>query len=320
MTTSTQLRASVRAAFASLIDYAGLFPPAALPMADAISEYAAAKEGTHAWMLGRFIAPASRIAELGDWKKAFGLCAIVNVTALPSEQADTTRWLRMVQELLTGVAQLRDEGARVEVLEVLLPRPRWERETFDASIGQLGALLQQLGLRDLTTYAEIPKAAGDPQWYARLPGTMSAAKRAGMGVKIRCGGPAIDDFPPEEEVAAFIGNAVSAGVPFKATAGLHHPVRHYEQETGLERHGFLNLLAAAAFASRASSELLTEIVAERDPSAFAFDDAALIWRAERAGLDELQSMRNTAFVGYGSCSFSEPVEDLIALGVLPANA
>ena len=101
MTTS----APVRAAFESLIDYAGLFPPAALPMAGAVAEYAEALRGEHAWMLGRFIVPASRIAELGDFGREHGLCAIVNVSALvlnPSE--DTTRWFNAVSEILNGVA------------------------------------------------------------------------------------------------------------------------------------------------------------------------------------------------------------------------
>jgi hypothetical protein len=313
------ISAPVRAAFAALIDYAGLFPPAALPMDGARAEYAEAKRGEHAWMLGRFIVPASRIAELGDFGKENGLCAIANVSALAVDPAeDTTRWFNAVTEILNGVAQRRSEGARVEALEVLIPRPRWQRETYDASIGQLGALLVRSGLNDLKTYAEIPKALGDPAWFARLPGAMSAAVRAGIGVKLRCGGPMIADFPAEEEVAAFIAEAATAGAPFKATAGLHHPVRHYEAETGLERHGFVNLLAAAAFAADVDLENLTSIVAEQDSAVFAFDDASLIWRAKRASVEELERMRAKAFVGYGSCSFSEPVEDLTALGLLGA--
>ena len=80
-----------------------------------------------------------------------------------------------------------------------------------------------------------------------------------------------------------------AGVPFKCTAGLHHAVRHGEE------HGFLNILAATT----APAGRLEAVLAEEDASAL---DVA---RADR-GL----------FVGFGSCSWREPVDDLIELGLL----
>src|SRR5689334_1162740 len=55
---------SVRTLMAGLIDYAGLFPPAKLSMQAAAEAYARARMGEHAWVLGRFICPASRLAEL----------------------------------------------------------------------------------------------------------------------------------------------------------------------------------------------------------------------------------------------------------------
>lgn len=84
-------------------------------------------------------------------------------------------------------------------------------------------------------------------------------------------------------------------------------------------HGFLNLIAAAALAPRVDSRTLQRIVAEEEPTAFTFDDAFFSWRNERIDVAELTQTRNDAFVGYGSCSFSEPVEDLAALGFLPAR-
>src|SRR5215469_4630128 len=106
MTSSLALRRSVHAAFKSLVDYAGLFPPAALGMSDAIDEYAAASEGAHAWMLGRFIVPFSRLEELGDHRREFPLSVLVNV-ALPAD-ADTGRWTELAGEGLQIVARGRE--------------------------------------------------------------------------------------------------------------------------------------------------------------------------------------------------------------------
>lgn len=325
MSTSLALRRSAHAAFKALVDYAGLFPPAALGMADAAAEYAAAREGPHAWMLGRFIVPASRIEELGAHGKEFPLSVIVNATAAPF--GDTGRWLALVDEMLGGVVRVRDAGANVEALEITLPPPRSQRETLDAPIGQLGLVLEKHGLRELSTYAEMPHrlVPHDHErcaqlWLGLVPGAAAAAKRARLGLKIRCGGLDAMDFPTTREVAAFIAAAADEGLHFKATAGLHHPVRHYDERSGHTMHGFLNLLAATVFASRLDIDALEPIVAEEDPAAFVFDDESFAWRDERATIDDIRATRRSAFVGYGSCSFDEPVDDLTNLGAIPATA
>jgi len=312
MSTSTALHPSVRAALEALVDYAGLFPPAALEMPQAIEEYLGARSGQHAWMLGRFIVPASRIGEMGGRERELPLSAIVGVQTRDAGE-ETTRWFDRVRETLAGAARMRDAGTRIEALEVRLPPLRSERETHDAAMGQLGAMLAQHGLRGIPAYAELPR---DARWSDVLPGAMTAAVRARLGVKLRCGGLTPGDFPTTEQVAAFIGAAASENVPFKATAGLHHPVRHYDETVGCRMHGFLNLLAAAALATRVDPATLESIVAEEDPKAFTFDPTALRWRDEVVSAAELADVRSQRFVAYGSCSFAEPVEDLTALGIL----
>ena len=55
---------AIRSLFDSLIDYAGLFPPAGLDMCAAVQNYATYHAGEFAWMLGRFIQPVTRLQEL----------------------------------------------------------------------------------------------------------------------------------------------------------------------------------------------------------------------------------------------------------------
>lgn len=119
--------------------------------------------------------------------------------------------------------------------------------------------------------------------------------------KIRCGGAAV---PSVEELAAFVRGCRERGVVFKATAGLHHA---YPTEAG--EHGFLNLLAAAAFGD--------EEDALRAPrGSFALDEASFRWRGREAGAAELARMRATLLHSIGSCSFFEPVGELHELGIL----
>jgi len=123
----------------------------------------------------------------------------------------------------------------------------------------------------------------------------------GLRAKIRCGG---ERVPPVEELADFIRGCRSRGLVFKATAGLHHA---YPTESG--EHGFLNLLAAAVFGNE------EEALRERAP-AFVLDAASFRWRDQEALPTRLADVRASLFHSIGTCSFFEPVEELVEVGVL----
>ncbi|MDQ2681804.1 MAG: hypothetical protein M3Y21_12435 [Candidatus Eremiobacteraeota bacterium] len=307
------MQSALQTAFGGLIDYAGLFPPAKLDMAQAVAEYDTARAGEHAWMLGRFIVPASRVDELtqnlGD-RHPFRLSVILDAdTASNSWQTDAQHWL---EELATRRADT--NAGKIEILEVPVPALRALRDTFDSAIGQLGMLLQGTALRDLSCFVELPR--GD-QWEALLPNSMAALARTKLSGKIRCGGEVPTAFPSCEELAAFVHAAHDNGVAFKATAGLHHPIRAKNETTGLLMHGFLNLLAAATFAQRGTPQHeLASILAEPDPTAFRFKDDGFMWRNWTASTEDLTQMRRAGFYSYGSCSFDEPIADLTDLRIL----
>ncbi|MBD0330378.1 MAG: hypothetical protein ICV64_09795 [Thermoleophilia bacterium] len=137
----------------------------------------------------------------------------------------------------------------------------------------------------------------------RLADELEALAARGLRAKVRCGGAAV---PSVDELAKFLRACRERRLPFKATAGLHHAVRT-ERE-----HGFLNLLAAVVFGDEQAA------LAEQDPGAFALTTEAFAWRDRRAGPDELARARRERLRAIGSCSFFEPVEELRALGMLPA--
>lgn len=291
----------MRAAFGALIDYAGLFPPARLPLAEAVAEYGAARHGPQEWMLGRFIVPAAA------FPGAFDMA--LSVVVEPSAEA------------FERVARQRESGTRVEAIEIPLSRSvapfRAElssAERLDA-LGALEADLAVNGLRDVPAFVEIPRAR---PWWNALSETMETLAYLKLGAKLRCGGLTAEAFPSVDEVAAFVAAAAAARVPFKATAGLHHPVRHRDASTGFTMHGFLNVLAAAALAPHVDIATLREIAAEEEKSAFTFESDSFAWRDRRVGVEELETTRREAFVAYGSCSFAEPVADLTAMGLLPS--
>lgn len=140
-----------------------------------------------------------------------------------------------------------------------------------------------------------------PEAYVEVTsaGAVAEIAAAGARAKIRCG----PEAPPIDALAAFVRACRSAGVPFKATAGLHHAVRADGQ------HGFLNLLAAAVFGDE------EQALAEDDPGAFGLG-AAFSWHDHEADPGQLEQVRRALFVSIGSCSFTEPVDELKGLGLL----
>jgi hypothetical protein len=254
-----------RALLERLIDHAALFPPASMDMPDAMAADRAARASEHAWMIDRFICPASRLAELPDDTPALSVVLDADLDRV-DEARVAGRDIRLIEaRALPDLARL-DPGVQVF----------WECSDV--------------------------RAAAD----------------AGVGAKIRCGGVIADAFPPPEAVAAFVAACRDAGVRFKATAGLHHPVRHVDPATGFHMHGFLNLLAAASFAAAHNLRPggLERVLAEEDPEAFEVAADGIRVGQQRASSDEIEAARRHLFVSYGSCSWREPVEDLQALGVL----
>ena len=109
----------------------------------------------------------------------------------------------------------------------------------------------------------------------------------------------------------------------KATAGLHHPVRseyaltYREDSPRATMHGFLNVLLAAVFVrTGVALEELTELLEETSPAAFSFEADGVTWRYHRITNMQIRCARETSVVSFGSCSFTEPVQDLQAAGLL----
>lgn len=294
MPESITVPSAVRSALERIVDYAGLFPPAKLPLAEAVAEYERSLRGANAWMLGRFIVPASAIDALDA---ALATSDGIEATAIFDGETPVRSTARV----------------RVAGCEVPLHLASHEIGATRTAVRALRKSLDALA-PELPIAVEVPRGVGS----ALLAETMDALAQAGFLAKVRCGGLTADAAPSVAELADVVRAAVHARVPLKATAGLHHPVRHFNAEAGFVMHGFLNVLAAACHADESDTATLREIVGEERPRAFALDETGLWWNELLvADGERLARIRRDVFVGFGSCSFAEPVDDLIALGILP---
>ncbi len=291
-----------------IIDYAGLFPPAGLPLDAVTRNYHGYVTSRHSWMLARLIVPATRLQEFAAACRA----------AFP-DGTGQNRWkisalIPAVSDDLFGNAiesieafNLQGEFAQVDTVEGKLPTA----ELVGDSVADIPA--------ELNAFLEIPHA--DPDVIIR---DLASTGRENAFAKIRTGGVTPDLIPSSERVANFIARCAVANLGFKATAGLHHPLRGdyrltYETGSALGRmHGFINVFVAACFARCHgwSSEHLVPLLETTSSQAFVLEETQISFAGLSLSASEIESVRRDFAISFGSCSFTEPVEDLASLGWL----
>jgi hypothetical protein len=299
--------ASLRILLASLIDYAGLFPPAALSMKQAVESYDAYRRHAHSWMLGRLVVPVARLEE---FEAALG--------ELPAEDRppNPSRLTAIAgRDLPADVAKIREfnrhhapgDRKRTAVIESV--------EIMASSTEEIQRAARHLP-RELEPYLEVPISRAQKD-------CLRAVASVPARLKVRTGGETPEMFPSSADLARFLSASAEAGLAFKATAGLHHPVRSAHRLTyelgsasGM-MHGFLNLFLAAAFVRHGlGASEAQQLLAEETHESFAFDSQGVRWRDHRLANQELSSARRSFCISFGSCSFSEPIEDLGAIHLL----
>jgi hypothetical protein len=291
------------------IDYAGLFPPAGLDMETAVANFANYRSGSAAWALGRFILPATRIT---DFEAAAGR-HLEPTAAEPwplSALAGPDPGLDLGQ-----VGKFNHKWSASSV-------PAFTVDTFEVKATSNGAIeeIMQRVPAGLQVYVEIP-INGDPA------GLIATIGRLGGRAKVRTGGVTPNDFPATADLLRFIRACILAGVAFKATAGLHHPLRadyrltYAPDSPHATMFGFLNLFLATAFLRSGVDEAdAAQLLEERSPDAFGIDDRGISWRNHRLDLRALSEARRAGIISFGSCSFTEPIADLESLHLIEPRA
>jgi hypothetical protein len=295
----------LRALLSGVIDYAGLFPPAKLPLGEAVANYVRYREGEDAWMLGRFVCPAARLKEMPEGAR-------LTVSAI-GRGGDSTELRAFGAALDDDLADIATSSVQVEALEIKLP-------ARFLSPGQ--GLLELLtlvacapGVMSLSFAFEAPVTSSGE--LSRLLGAMrETVFRGREAFKLRSGGLEAKAFPTCEQVAEVLVACHRAQVPLKATAGLHHPLPRFDPAVQARMHGFVNLFVAGVMVHAHGIDVGTArvILEEEDPSRFRFEEDALYWGDLKATTEQITEARRDAVLSFGSCSFDEPREDLRALG------
>jgi len=271
-------------AWSGLVDDAAVFPPGDAPLSDAVAAYQRRRDEWYADLVGPLVVKDTDLPEVpADVPVAVvltgGAGAVAGVAALA-----TKRGHRLVA-LESAVRDLDDLAGNVRRINAAVEAARADGH-----------------LPDTLVYVELPQTDLRPDWLSAADEVAAAEHR----LKLRTGGVEAHLFPPAAMAAAWIDAALDREMAFKCTAGLHHAVRHRDHDTGFEHLGFLNVLLATrvAFDGGSAAE-----VAEVLDDHYANDLVAMARQSDLAGARRW-------FTSYGSCSVSEPLEELVGLGLV----
>lgn len=295
---------SVKALLSSVVDYAGLFPPAKLDMEEAMSNYARYQTTPYRWMLGHFVVPASRLDELEELLPKFALKQW-SIGAIVSPDVELE---------LDWVHSLQNKNQIALATLEFPPLPPTEIEKVFPRLP-----------RDVDSFFEIP-LKGDIDAY------LAALQQTGASAKIRTGGITAEAFPNTAQLCQFIVACAKAQVQFKATAGLHHalPASYrltYEPDSPWSyMQGFLNvaILAALVYWQKVTPPEALEVLQESSIEGLQLNADGIAWRVKPTyhnenrylNLAEIEEVRKRFFRSFGSCSFQEPIDDLKELQLL----
>lgn len=291
---------SLKILLAAIVDYAGLFPPAKLSMTEAIANYARHQQTQENWMLGRFVVPLSRLTELEQ--------CLINLAV---EDTLFAPWSLSVilsanwRSQLKQIQAFNSDKLRIAGIEFKpLPPEEIKRAIVELPQG-------------IESFFEIPLTENPASYLAVLENTPAAAK-------IRTGGLTVEAFPDLDRLCRFIFACAKTKVPFKATAGLHHPlfgnysVSYEPDSLTTTMQGFLNLsiLSTLIYWNQVTLEEARKLLQESFISNFQFQADQIIWQNYQVKRSQIQQARQHFFRSFGSCSFREPLDELRELTLL----
>jgi hypothetical protein len=315
---------AIHALVSGLVDYAGLFPPAKLDMQSAVDAYASYLDSDDVWVLGRFIVPASRLGEFEQAAKKH-LSKDDDGEPWPMSvllEDDLDKELDAIYAFNDRHTQEKNGLALIDAVEIKVP--------FDSAKGLtspdanfIDDIVERVP-QELFPFFELPTLALSDGSMPDLRGCIAALAGAEAGAKIRTGGLTANAFPTARAIARFIADCRVADVPFKATAGLHHPVRGEQNltyEPGCARavmHGFLNVFLAAVFhdAHDIPEGKMVQILEQTSLDEFTFTAREIRYRDLSVSMDDIDATRDMFAMSFGSCSFREPVDELRALKLI----
>lgn len=308
-----------------IIDYAGTYPPANLDFKTAFNNYLEYKRhNSFNWMLSKFVCAASKLNELDEIieKDKITIENPVTFTIIGSSSVHSSEFLDSLNhdgELIKAFGNKYSKVINIGAYEVRLPADLFSMKgdsvLFDfikLASGQLGKILGGT----IPVFFESKPDENLPSLAQAIESFNASGGKAGY--KLRTGGVEPSAFPATDKIAFVIKTCRDFKIPMKCTAGLHHPIRHYNESVKAKMYGFINIFGAGVLhcCHELNADVLVEILTDENADNFKFTDNSFHWKNYYVLASEVEETRRGFMVSFGSCSFDEPVDDLKKLNLL----
>lgn len=313
-----------------IIDYAGMFPPANLELKPAFQNYLNYISSDDEWMMDKFVCSM----------KSFGTIADTNTDVYKLLKNYTSERRVSFSLLLTGgktakeflksfetdLKQVNDfignNDVEINSFEVKIPNELFDKFNTNALkifFKDYRDMLNSFDKQESSVFFEPPVNDNYKFVFEKFAHTAAEIiDENRKGFKLRTGGITPELFPSTEQVSFALKTCRDNKVRFKATAGLHHPVRHYNDSVSTKMHGFLNIFGAGvlAYSNLLSLKEINEIIQDEHSVSFVFTEDKFKWNDIPADADSITNARKEFVNSFGSCSFDEPKDDLKNLNLL----
>jgi len=308
-----------------IIDYAGMFPPANLELEEAFQNFKNYAIGEHSFLLNRFIIPVRQLNnfavlnqrnELQNISLSYLLTKNDNKREFFVTLKDELKLLQNFEKLFPSFSETTSYIELCCPQEVVVENKQSLRDFVKETIS---AIANTRNTEYLVFY-EFPIVKFDETLFKYFVEYIANENLNGYPAqfKLRAGGTDKQDFPSSETIAKILTTLKEFNVGFKATAGLHHPFKYFDDGLKTKVHGFLNLFCAAAltYVYNFNFKTLFIILEEASKEDFIFSENYFTYKEWKVDSELIKKSREEFAFSYGSCSFTEPVDDLKKLKFL----
>ncbi len=314
-----------------IIDYAGMFPPANLELTPAFRNYLDYISSDDEWMMDKFVCTRKSFesftkndSDVYRLLKEYDSERRVSFTLLLTGGKTAKDFLTSFEADLKHVKDFAEKNASTEVnsFEVKLPEElfdRYNKYGLQTFLKDSCEILKSFDMQESVIFFEPPVNNNYEFVFEKLAHTSTEMNDAcKSGFKLRTGGIMPELFPSTQQVSFALKTCRDNKVRFKATAGLHHPVRHYNDSVSTKMHGFLNVFGAGilAYSNPLSLKEINDVIKDERAESFMFTAEEFKWNEITADADSITKARNEFVNSFGSCSFDEPKDDLKKLNLL----
>jgi len=324
---------SIRAFLRGIIDYAGLFPPASLPLEKAFENYLQYMDSNHAWMLSSFVIPATRLPQLDALTEKITSQHTVPLSLLGKQNERLDEFMESFSSGIAYTKELHEKHsgkfttAKMELKVPTEVSASGKKRSLKEMLIEIREILSANEKLPRAIFLEVPFDENWKDSSRRLIEVLaddnvlygSSSLDLHLAYKLRTGGVEAWMVPSTDQVRWALTTARKLGVGMKFTAGLHHPVRNMDPHANTMVFGFMNVFIAGlmAYVHDINEEFMTKILEEEDAAAFNFSDEGIAYRdMPIIPREDILQLRRAALCSFGSCSFSEPIEDLESLNLI----